>query len=240
MLVERASSPPPIPPGTRDRAVVVLHPALAARYTRLVAAVSPAVDAALGRAVVANRVAAARVDPPELVLRPWRLERLAFARRLSALAARTSCLVLADVRDFYPSVTPRTVGRSLLGLGVPPASAGEIRRFLGRLAGLGVRGLPVGPDPSAVLANAVLSGLDRSLSGSGLEHLRWVDDVAIACSDRDDAARVLELVRAALAEVGLEPNERKTRIVVDPSGVAGVPDLSCARGSAARSGGSVG
>jgi hypothetical protein len=205
---------------------VVLPASLHERYIALVAGIATDVDAALGATVAANRVAVARVDPAELVLRPWRRERVAFVRRLSALAAGTPCLAIADVRACYASIAPGAVERSLTALGVADAPAAGIRRFLEGLADEGIRGLPIGPDPSAVLANAVLAGVDRALSERSGEHLRWVDDIVVACRGPEEARAVLELVRLALADVGLRPNERKTRVVRDPVALARRPSVS--------------
>lgn len=235
MVVEPVATLAPVVPlrtRARGRPVIVLHPSLAARYTALVADVAPSIDPALGPCVFANRLAAASVDPPELLLRPWRHERAAFARRLTALAASSPCLVFADVRDCYGSIASHVVERSLARLGASSRRSVDVARFLRRLGDLGVRGLPVGPDASAVLANAVLSAVDRAVSETGLGYARWVDDVAIACEGQEHAAHVLGLVGEALAEVGLEPNEEKTRVVLDPSSVTKAPTISCARARA--------
>jgi hypothetical protein len=80
-----------------------------------------------------------------------------------------------------------------------------------------------------VLANAVLSEVDRALSDRELEHLRWVDDVVIACRDPAEARGALRSVRRALAELELEPNEWKTRIVTDPRALAVTLDVSGAK-----------
>ena len=77
---------------------------------------------------------------------------------------------------------------------------------------MGVEGLPVGPHASAVLANAVLAQVDRTLRDAGVEHLRWVDDVVLSGVD---VAAALSVFRTALASIGLRANETKTRIVAD-------------------------
>jgi hypothetical protein len=212
--------------------VTALHPALSVRYVELVAVVAPVVERALSPAVAANRVELARVRPPALRLAPWREERRRFAVRLGALARTAPCVVLADVRDCYGSITPAAVDRSLRGMGCGPGSAGAVRRFLERLeALLDGRGLPVGPDPSAVLANAVLARADLALARAGVRHLRWVDDVVAAVQDRPRAEAVVRILRAALRDVGLELNEAKTRVLVDPAAIRGGVDVSATRGA---------
>ncbi|HKN80818.1 MAG TPA: RNA-directed DNA polymerase, partial [Actinomycetota bacterium] len=102
------------------------------------------------------------------------------------------------------------VGDALGRVGIPTAC--EIEGFLAGLERIGVEGLPVGPDASAVLANAVLSQVDRTLRDAGVEHLRWVDDVVLSGGDVSSA---LSVFRTALATIGLRPNDAKTRIVLD-------------------------
>jgi hypothetical protein len=215
--------------GANSRRLVALHPSLAGRYTSLVAAVAPRVEAALSPFVLANRVVASCVDSPTLRLRPWREERAAFSSRLARLAAGERCLVFADVRKCYPSIRADVVGRSLAAIGCDVAASAAVAAFLARLEEHGVRGLPIGPDPSPVLANAVLAPLDRELAFLGVRHLRWVDDVVVGVGEWDEAERVLAALRQELDLLGLELNEDKTRIVVDPASAEDVTTISLAR-----------
>jgi reverse transcriptase-like protein len=220
MFVERALPAPPFarvaaPPGRRVREVTVLHPALAARYTALVSAVALRVDGELSPSVAANRVAVASIDPPRLILRSFRDERIAFGRRLARLARKTPCLLFADVRECYRSIAPDVVAASLRALGCDGSSGDAVVAFLRDLQEFGVEGLPIGPDPSAVLANAVLAEVDRALARLGAPHLRWVDDLVVGVDGSGGAATVLEVARAALGRVGLRLNDAKTRLVLD-------------------------
>jgi Reverse transcriptase (RNA-dependent DNA polymerase) len=240
VLVQRALPAPPFqrvaaPPGRGGREVTVLHPALDARYTALVSAVALRVDGELSRSVAANRVVAACIDPPRLVLRSFRNERVVFGRRLAGLARRAPCLLFADVRECYRSIAPDVVGSSLRSLGCDGRSVDAIVTFLQALQDRGVEGLPVGPDPSAVLANAVLAEADRALERLGAPHLRWVDDLVVGVDGSRRATTVLEGIREALARIGLHLNDAKTRLVLDP-----VPNALPRGISVARSGKEVG
>lgn len=199
------------------RTLAVLDPALALRYTALVAAVASDVESRLSPSVLANRVAEASTDPPALRLASWRGERAAFAAEVRRLGRRSACLVFADVRDCYGSIAPGVVATSLRELGCEPGIAGAVGALLDHLAEPHARGLPVGPAASAVLANAVLVRVDRALERAGALHLRWVDDVVASARGQRDAERLLAVLRAALASLGLELNESKTRIVMNPS-----------------------
>jgi hypothetical protein len=201
---------------------------LDARYTALVAAVAPAIEAALSPAVSANRVLVSGLRPPVLRLAPWRAERGAFVRRLSALAAAGTCLALADVRDCYGSIRADVVERALARLGCGRNEVAAVGGFLRGMSALGVRGLPVGPDPSAVLANAVLAEVDSALESVGARHLRWVDDVVVALDHPAAARRVVATVAEALDRLGLSLNEAKTRVVLEPGAVERAGTLSMA------------
>ena len=180
----------------------------------LVAGSAGALEARLSDAVVANRVRSWRREPPELRLRPWRIERRIFAARLSTLAERAGAIAFADVRRCYESISPSTVGETLRSDGIGAGDA--LEGFLGELQCAGIAGLPVGPQPSAVLANAVLARVDRALERTGIRHLRWVDDVVLADGDPEAA---LEVLRDALATLGLRLNESKTRVVFGPGAI---------------------
>jgi hypothetical protein len=225
MLVERR-------PVVARRRLTVLDPSLAARYVTLVGVVVPKVESGLSPAAMANRVIASSTRPPSFRLAPWRSERAAFARRLSRLAGEAPCAVFADVRDCYAAVAPVVVRASLLALGCRVGDADRIGRFLRGLEELGVRGLPVGPEPSAVLANGVLAGVDRALMLAGFRHLRWVDDFVVRARGARDAERVLAVLRDSLGPLGLELNEAKTRVVLGPAALGRAPSVSIARASA--------
>jgi hypothetical protein len=196
-----------------ERPLTVLHPALAARYASLVAAVAPAVEASLSPAVCANRVERAAPSTGELRLTSWRDERVAFGARLRVLARSSEVLVFADVRACFASIGADQVARALRAVGAASTDRDAVAAFLVRLRRLGVIGLPVGPEASAVLANAVLIPLDRAVEQLGVPHLRWVDDVVAGVVSAAEGSRVLAALGRAAAGVALRLNDGKTRVV---------------------------
>jgi len=207
-----------------ERRLALLDGHTRERYVELVARCAGAIEELLSPSVMANRVASWSVRPPELVLRPWRLERRLFAARLAGLAARRRTIAFADVRRCYASMSPSIVGDALGRAGIPTAC--EVEMFLAGLERIGVEGLPIGPDASAVLANAVLAQVDRALREAGVEHLRWVDDVVLSGGD---ASVALSVFRTALATIGLRPNEAKTRILLDARDLGSTATVSGGR-----------
>jgi hypothetical protein len=214
------------------REVVALHPSLDARYTSLVVSIAADVEASLSPAVAANRLLSWSARPPLLHFRPWRDERAAFGVRLGRLGGEGGCVVFADVRACYRSIRPDVVGRALRAAGCDAFRSASVVAFLRRLEAIGVVGLPIGPEPSPVLANAVLAAVDRSLAAAGVRHLRWVDDVVAAAAHPDDAERVLAVIERALRPLALQLNRSKTRVVVDPSALDGAATVSPVLGAA--------
>ncbi len=176
----------------------------------------PSIERALTRGAVANR---ARLAPSGIELEPWRLARRRYMRSLRAASKGPSrAAFVGDVRDCYGSITPAIVERALYGAGV---SSGQVERVAALLHGFelrGVRGLPIGPPPSAVLANAVLAPVDDALleAADGPAY-RWVDDVVVFTRNAAASRRSAAVFDMALEALGLSANTQKCAIVDDRS-----------------------
>ena len=156
---------------------------------------------------------------PNLELAPWRPARARWLadidRRLRV--ARPPVVVVADVQDFYPSINPGSLTRALSGAGVTADDMAPVLTVLAWLREDGVQGLPIGPEPSAVLANAILAATDRALRAAGAPHLRWVDDVVAFADDLPHAIRATDALRRSLRSAGLDLHDGKTRVIPDPA-----------------------
>jgi reverse transcriptase-like protein len=200
--------------GGGSRRLVVLGDRDAAAYERAVARVVPAVERRLSSGVLANR---SSVHFSGIRIHPWEPARGRWhdaVRRLLA-APRPPIVVVTDVSDCYRSIASATVARGLAAAGCDQRDVEAVVGLLRSLRSQGIRGLPVGPEPSAVLANAALQPVDEALRATGAAALRWVDDVVAFTPTRRDAIRVLNVVRATLGVLGLSLNEGKTRILLD-------------------------
>jgi hypothetical protein len=199
------------------------------RFDRAVAAVVSAVERGLADGVMANR---ARAGTRGVELQPWASARRGFRREV-ALAARASrAAFLGDVHDCYASIRVPVVERALGELGAPHDDVAWVCELLRSFEERGVPGLPVGPAPSAVLANAVLAPVDRAMrEATDGAVFRWVDDVLAFTSDRAGAQRAADAFHRALEELGLVAHPLKCRLTLDateavigasaPSGVRG-------------------
>jgi reverse transcriptase-like protein len=198
-------------PGGGERILVRLPPHLERVYTVAVARAAPLVERALIPGVLGNRI-----DPRStrgLALARWEPARRRYLRSAGDGARRAGAVLVSDVRDFYGSISAHAAARSLHELGAEPEVIESIGAFLEAIRGAGVRGLPIGPAPSAVLANAVLTRADRALAGLGVRHVRWVDDVVVFARDDVEARRAEHLLSRALESVGLSIAPEKTAVV---------------------------
>ena len=162
----------------------------------------PAVERSLAPGVLANRVGPRGPVPIGPARARW-------DRTLAAAASRPGLVVVrSDVRRCYASITATAVEAGLRRAGVGRERA-DVSSFLDGLRRAGIEGLPVGPGPSAVLANAVLAIADDAVRAEGVAHLRWVDDVALI-GDRRAVHRAFAAWRAALAELGMAVHDGKT------------------------------
>lgn len=185
------------------------------RYTVAVARVARRIERALGPEAMANRARGPRLEP-------WRPARAAFLEARRGLGADARVIVVSDVRECYASIDVAVLAADLAALGTGVDEIRDIATILRRFTAAGVRGLPVGPEPSAILANGVLAHVDAHLREGGLAHVRWVDDVTIAAPDRRGAVIALDAFRRSLAAHGLEANDAKTFLVGDRDEISAI------------------
>ena len=135
------------------RRLTLLGAGEAAAYARVVGHVTPAIERRLGPEVFANRAPGGRS------LEPWQDARTRWRRAASRLV-RTAPVATMDVTTCYDTITPEVVEDALGGFDVSSSARREIVDVLRIFRDAGVPGIPVGPDPSAILANAVLASVD--------------------------------------------------------------------------------
>ena len=202
MRVERWTSP-----AGKRRLLTTLDEAEAALYRRVTALALPRRPPDL-RAFGCERPRGRR---------PWCDERVAWRAELRLALASADAVVASDVADCYPSIGERAIRMaSSWAEGEPEPLLAFLARV--RAAGSG-DGLPVGPGPSAAIADAVLSIADERARAAGLVPVRWVDDVVFA-GDGGQVARAARAWGTALRELGLREHEGKRRTVRDVRNVA--------------------
>ena len=196
---------------TGPRNIHHLDPDTLERFHVATARVADRIESLLGPQVIAERLAATSdlsMDGDGWIS-PWKDARVAFERQRAELSVGR-VLLRTDVRNCYGSMPPALIGASLLACGCHPSEAEAIMAILESLQKRGIRGLPVGPAASSVLANAVLLRADRSVEG--VRYIRWVDDYLLFLPDRRSALRALDRLADAMADLGLTLAQEKTSI----------------------------
>lgn len=169
--------------------------------------VAEAVEPRLTPRVLANRWLTVG-DGPRPVSLASALRR---ARRAAERLSKGSEVVIrTDVGSFYPSVTPSVAFRALDALDVEMEVARDTASMLDGWGSEGYAGLPIGPPGSAVVANAVLAGVDADLQR--FRFLRWVDDYLIGVP-LGSVSHALDIIDASLDRRGLERSGEKTSIL---------------------------
>jgi hypothetical protein len=125
-----------------------------------------------------------------------------------ALSEESSWVVVADVSNFFDSVSPHAV-RLALRHDFEPAIE-PIVDLLHQLRGRGVAGLPAGYGDARLIANAVLAPVDRAL---GAPFTRWIDDYRIFASTRAEADGVVRSLRNALGQLDLRLKDAKLEVM---------------------------
>lgn len=140
----------------------------------------------------------------------WRAFREACVAECEALDDKV-IVVQTDISSFYEHIYHHRIENVVDDL-FPPGSkvATQIDRFLSKLASGRSFGLPVGGQCSRILAELLLSSIDRMMTDAGIRWRRYVDDFVLITPNQAEAYRSLATLSHALADYGLTLNRTKT------------------------------
>ncbi len=145
------------------------------------------------------------------------------ARERAASRAGGSYLLKLDISQFYPSLYTHAIGwaidpalrhkanwqsKSLLGK--------KIDQCMMKLQRKISQGIPIGNDISYLLAEIVLSQVDRALKVPSDRAYRWFDDYEVSCDTREEAEDIQARLRAELGRFRLRANPLKSGITELP------------------------
>lgn len=161
----------------------------------------------------------ARFTPSSFGYRPGRsaIDAVGWVREASRRGARW--VAEFDVVGFFDNLRHPRLLREVAKVIDDPEVLGLIRRWLkaGVLTETGPEareaGTPQGGVISPLLANIYLHRLDVEVRAAGFRLIRYADDFVILCDRRAEALAADRLVRAILADIGLEVAEAKSRVV---------------------------
>lgn len=122
--------------------------------------------------------------------------------------------LLVDVSDFYNQVYHHTIENRLIDSGLPNQATNWIKRLLESVTSKVSRGIPIGPHPAHLLAEASFIPIDNSLLARGITFCRFVDDIVIFADDelslRTSVYQVAEILDK---QQRLQLQNSKTRIL---------------------------
>lgn len=144
--------------------------------------------------------------------RSWRAYKLATLDEPDLKDERT-VVIQTDVSSFYEHIYHHRLENVVRDLAPESTLAMQIDRILSKLAAGRSFGLPVGGQCARVLAEVMMTPIDRSLTDAGLIWHRYVDDYTLICGSQQDAYKALSELSHALADYGLSLNRSKTTIL---------------------------
>lgn len=145
------------------------------------------------------------------------------ARARSRTASRY--LLTTDLSQFYPSIYTHSIPWALHTKAVAKAKQSDYK-LLGNVLDLAIRngqdrqtiGIPIGPDTSLVIAEAILSSVDAQLNGTITKRgFRYIDDIACGFRTIAEAEATLGQLQHLIGDLQLQLNPKKTRITELPS-----------------------
>lgn len=140
----------------------------------------------------------------------WRTYKEATLRE-PVLNEAGSVVVQTDISSFYEHIYHHRLENVVKDLGDTNSTvASQIDRILSKLAAGRSFGLPVGGQCARILAEVMMTPIDRSLTDAGIVWHRFVDDFTLVCSSQQEAYKALSVLSHSLADYGLSLNRTKT------------------------------
>ncbi|OBR47204.1 RNA-directed DNA polymerase [Paraburkholderia tropica] len=115
-----------------------------------------------------------------------------YRQQCEKLSAEYKYVLTTDISDFYNQIYLHRVCNAIELVSDTKSAGTEIERFITRLNNKASQGIPVGPAPSVVLAEAVMMDVDQHIAHQGFDHVRYVDDIRIFSDSKADLERCLE------------------------------------------------
>jgi hypothetical protein len=137
-----------------------------------------------------------------------------FWSHAAATAAAHPVAAIVDISDFYNQIYHHTVENQLIESGLPNQASKWVIRLLEAVTAKVSRGVPVGPHPAHLLAEASLIPVDNTLVTEGIKFCRFVDDIVLFCDDENDVRPTLLRVAEILdKQQRLQLNRGKTQLL---------------------------
>lgn len=113
-------------------------------------------------------------------------------------ATKYSHILYCDIADFYNQIYHHTVENQLISAGFPNQAVKWIISLLESTTAGVSRGVPVGPHPIHLIAEATLIPIDNSLATAGIRFVRYADDIIVFCKSGREAKTALSTIATVL------------------------------------------
>jgi retron-type reverse transcriptase len=107
-------------------------------------------------------------------------------------------ILYCDIADFYNQIYHHVVENQLIASGFPNQAIKWIISLLESTTAGVSRGVPIGPHPVHLIAEAAMIPIDNSLSSNGVEFIRFADDIVVFCKTHAFARQALFSVASTL------------------------------------------
>lgn len=125
---------------------------------------------------------------------------------------RHSAMCRTDIESYYPTVDIERLRSVLQESRCLESAALLILKVLGQWQLRdSLRGIPIGPEVSAIIGNFFLHPVDRLLEAKGYEHLRWSDDILIFGPTLARCQGSMAVLDEVLSDLHLTRSVKKTR-----------------------------
>jgi hypothetical protein len=124
-------------------------------------------------------------------------------------------VLFCDITDFYNQIYTHRIQNIVAeaGKGEFDEKSKVLEKFLLDLNKNTSRGIPVGPAPSIVLAESIMSDIDRKILHFTRDFVRWVDDIRIFFDTKEEATTLMyELSKYLYSSHRLVLSGEKTKI----------------------------
>ncbi|MGE4194915.1 MAG: RNA-directed DNA polymerase [Pseudodesulfovibrio sp.] len=132
-------------------------------------------------------------------------------------------LVKADVSKFYHSIYTHSIPWAIHGKAFAKTHRGcdylgnRLDTYLRNGQDAQTVGIPIGPDTSLIIAEIILSQVDKEVvSANNLSGFRFVDDYEISCKSMAEVETVISVLETALSRYELQLNPAKLKIIELP------------------------
>ncbi|CAK1716468.1 RNA-directed DNA polymerase [Vibrio crassostreae] len=116
-----------------------------------------------------------------------------FIEQTEKLAKEHDYLLSTDITDCYSQLYLKKLINTITSADSNLESmASYLHDFLSDMNNNTSQGVPVGPAPSIIMAEAILSDIDLFLKNKGVEHTRYVDDFRIFSDSKKELLNTLE------------------------------------------------